>query len=112
MSSIPECPGMYCVWGSQKCIPQSSKCDGTVDCLGGEDEVDCPLNWLDFFTVGSERNVTNDEIDPNKVNINDEHKNVTKKEMRHDLFRCEKLVSMKLLRILFKYFLQILEYRK
>jgi hypothetical protein len=86
-----ECPGMSCVWGGQKCLPVAAKCDGVVDCLGGEDEVDCPLNWLDLFRLESNRNSTREEdIDPNKVAEEKGAKNVTKKALNSDVFRCEK----------------------
>nr|CAD7266640.1 unnamed protein product [Timema shepardi] len=35
-----ECPGMHCP-PSQRCIPQHKICDGVVDCLGAEDELNC-----------------------------------------------------------------------
>lgn len=37
------CPGFTCVW-SGNCIPLRKRCDGTVDCLGGEDELQCVRN--------------------------------------------------------------------
>nr|CAD7461010.1 unnamed protein product [Timema tahoe] len=35
-----KCPGMHCP-PSQRCIPQHKICDGVVDCLGAEDELNC-----------------------------------------------------------------------
>lgn len=98
-SSTPNqnCPGMVCVWGAQKCIAKSSHCNSVVDCLGGEDEINCPLNWLDLMLVGgSERSNDNvnktstSSVDPNKV---PEHvkgsKKVAKKDLgNHEVFRC------------------------
>lgn len=37
-----DCPGHRCVWGGGLCISKKKRCDGTVDCLGGEDEINCP----------------------------------------------------------------------
>lgn len=37
-----ECPGYRCVWGGALCISKRRHCDGIVDCLGGEDELNCP----------------------------------------------------------------------
>ena len=37
-----HCPGYRCVWGGGLCISKRRRCDGTVDCLGGEDELNCP----------------------------------------------------------------------
>ena len=85
-----NCPGMNCVWGVQKCIPKSSKCNGAVDCLGGEDEVNCPLNWMDSLLIGgkNDKNETSIDIDPNKADNELNIKNVTKKELRSEVFRC------------------------
>lgn len=38
-----ECPGHRCVWGGALCISKRKRCDGNVDCLGGEDEINCPI---------------------------------------------------------------------
>lgn len=38
-----ECPGHRCVWGGGLCISKIKLCDGTVDCLSGEDEINCPV---------------------------------------------------------------------
>lgn len=38
---LQQCPGYTCIWGGQRCISQTRRCDGKVHCLGGEDEVDC-----------------------------------------------------------------------
>lgn len=38
---LQKCPGFVCVWGGNRCIPENRKCNGRVDCLGGEDETNC-----------------------------------------------------------------------
>lgn len=38
------CPGHRCVWGGGLCIAAKKRCDGKVDCLGGEDEINCPTH--------------------------------------------------------------------
>ncbi|XP_077288082.1 serine protease nudel [Arctopsyche grandis] len=35
------CPGFSCVFGVPRCLAKQLRCDKTVDCLGGEDEVNC-----------------------------------------------------------------------
>ncbi|XP_063702432.1 serine protease nudel [Culicoides brevitarsis] len=40
---ITQCTGFKCIWGGGKCLPKNSRCNGVVECLGGEDEVDCPF---------------------------------------------------------------------
>lgn len=40
---LQECPGHRCVWGGGQCISKKRRCDGVVDCLGGEDEINCSL---------------------------------------------------------------------
>lgn len=37
------CPGFNCVW-SNRCISKHYQCNGQVDCLGGEDELNCAFN--------------------------------------------------------------------
>lgn len=39
-STKTVCPGFTCVW-SNRCISQRDHCNGQVDCLGGEDELQC-----------------------------------------------------------------------
>ncbi|KAJ2952130.1 hypothetical protein O0L34_g4408 [Tuta absoluta] len=36
-----ECPGFRCVSGMAKCLASKRVCDKIVDCLGGEDEMNC-----------------------------------------------------------------------
>lgn len=40
MSSQIKCKGNGTI--NDKCIPAAKKCDGTVDCPGGDDEMNCP----------------------------------------------------------------------
>lgn len=87
---ILTCPGQLCVWGGGKCIASSERCDGLVDCLGGEDEVECTISWLDLL-LGSNGTTTSSEIDPIKVLQEDKkeiNKTVVKKDM--DSFHCTK----------------------
>ncbi|XP_055630192.1 serine protease nudel isoform X2 [Toxorhynchites rutilus septentrionalis] len=41
-----SCPGFHCSWGAPFCLPASKRCNGHVECLGGEDESDCPMDSL------------------------------------------------------------------
>lgn len=87
---IQDCPGMTCVWGTRKCISKGSHCNGVVDCLGGEDEINCPLNWFDLM-LGDAKTENKTAIDPNSIS---EHNNGVKKVMKkalHDVFRCTKI---------------------
>lgn len=54
-----ECPGHRCVWGGALCISKKKRCDGNVDCLGGEDEINCPSPM--------ENNVENTQGEDNKT---------------------------------------------
>lgn len=49
ISTKTLCPGFTCVW-SGKCISYHHRCNGRIDCLGGEDELNCEFN-----PVGSAR---------------------------------------------------------
>lgn len=92
------CPGHTCVWGGNKCIASSEKCDGFVDCLGGEDEVQCTISLLDLL-VGSntteDNSATNSTINPvvapESVDFKS-NKTVTKKDIKPEPFRCTKYV--------------------
>lgn len=90
---IQHCPGTTCVWGGSKCLPRSQKCDGIVDCLGGEDEIECTVNWLDLLLGSNGTDTLNSTtIDPvNVPGIADEQKNktVAKKNIKES-FRCLK----------------------
>lgn len=38
---LEKCPGFSCEGGLGKCLPIEARCNGIVDCLDGEDEVNC-----------------------------------------------------------------------
>lgn len=38
-----ECDGFTCPPPYKKCIRHDQRCDGKVDCIGAEDEIDCPI---------------------------------------------------------------------
>lgn len=84
------------MWGGKKCISQSGHCDGFVDCLGGEDEIQCNLHWIDFM-LGANRQggevSSTSSIDPNKKPENADEtpkKTVVKKDTKIKSFRCTK----------------------
>ncbi|XP_008484104.1 serine protease nudel-like, partial [Diaphorina citri] len=52
---LQECPGMQC---TNKCIPMKRKCDGIVDCLHAEDEMDCQGMFFRDSTLGMIRNMS------------------------------------------------------
>uniref|UniRef100_A0A182K055 Peptidase S1 domain-containing protein n=1 Tax=Anopheles christyi TaxID=43041 RepID=A0A182K055_9DIPT len=41
-----DCPGMRCIWGGGICLPPGKKCNGYVNCLGGEDESGCAMDQM------------------------------------------------------------------
>uniref|UniRef100_A0A182RTY0 Peptidase S1 domain-containing protein n=1 Tax=Anopheles funestus TaxID=62324 RepID=A0A182RTY0_ANOFN len=41
-----DCPGMRCIWGGGICLPPGKKCNGFVNCLGGEDESGCAMDQM------------------------------------------------------------------
>lgn len=91
-----NCPGHTCVWGGSKCIPSSEKCDGFVDCLGGEDEVECAISLLDLLlgnnataeSVASNSTI-NPVIEPESVDESS-NKTIIKKDIKVESFRCTK----------------------
>lgn len=90
-SNVPRqsCPGYTCVWGGHKCISAAEECDGFVDCLGGEDEVTCPINWLDVLLGSNATEHANQaSIDPVEAQTNStaDNKSVSKKSI--EPFRC------------------------
>lgn len=48
-----ECPGHRCVWGGGQCLAKRHRCDGSVDCLGGEDEINCPITTTNVMVGGA-----------------------------------------------------------
>lgn len=92
-SSNPKhhCPGFVCVWGGNKCISKYQKCDGVVDCLGGEDEIECPLSFLDFLvSAASESNSTEVITKPTDLPATSGNNTVVKKEIKTKKFTCTK----------------------
>ena len=82
------CPGFTCVWGGNRCISPVLKCDGFVDCLGGEDEIECTINLLDLILSKNE-NETIPTIDPTNINEGqNDTKNVIKKDIKNKNFEC------------------------
>ncbi|XP_034829653.1 serine protease nudel [Maniola hyperantus] len=41
-----ECPGFRCDSGILKCLPKKRMCDKIIDCLDGEDELNCDVDTL------------------------------------------------------------------
>lgn len=63
MTALLTCPGFHCTWGSPVCLPVEKRCNGVVNCLGGEDELHCPLDqmtgiFLNRTTTESAANAT------------------------------------------------------
>ncbi len=81
---------MVCVWGAQKCIPKSSHCNSIVDCLGGEDEINCPLNWLDMMFGGRSKD-TNETTSSNSEQIHQTKKSLKKDLTHNEVFRCKNI---------------------
>lgn len=45
-TALEKCPGFSCEGGLGKCLPIEARCNRIVDCLNGEDEVDCSHSHL------------------------------------------------------------------
>lgn len=91
-SFVPHlnCPGYTCVWGGGKCIASFEKCDGIVDCLGGEDEAECTTSWLDLLL---ESNGSSSQIDLVQKPQSDKKINKTlevKTDINANPFHCKK----------------------
>ncbi|XP_045493771.1 serine protease nudel isoform X2 [Colias croceus] len=60
-----ECPGFRCESGISRCLPKKRMCDKIIDCLDGEDEINCEEQTLKKFEqniltniLGRDANVT------------------------------------------------------
>jgi len=40
---LDSCPGFICQSSPRKCLPKENRCNGIINCLDGEDEIDCEL---------------------------------------------------------------------
>ncbi|XP_032513112.2 serine protease nudel [Danaus plexippus] len=75
-----ECPGFRCDSGISKCLPKKRMCDKIIDCLDGEDELNCEIvrsadifpNNLFLNPLAKVANITNNQ---ETININDNEKN-------------------------------------
>ncbi|XP_066138197.1 uncharacterized protein ndl [Euwallacea fornicatus] len=45
---LQRCPGFVCK-GIKRCIAKKRRCDGTIDCLFGDDEMDCDHQYNEIF---------------------------------------------------------------
>ena len=41
MGPLDSCPGFKCQTGTGHCLPMKMRCNGVVNCLGAEDEMNC-----------------------------------------------------------------------
>lgn len=62
MQTQLHCPGFECFM-FKKCISLRERCDGKVDCLGGEDEAQC------IFHIGGEFLLGQDQLKPKRSDI-------------------------------------------
>lgn len=46
---MPKCPGYVCETTS-KCLPKKHHCDRIIDCLFGDDEINCKYGVNDIFS--------------------------------------------------------------
>lgn len=65
---LSECPGYRCLW-DKRCISSKKRCNGEVDCLGGEDEAQCIVRVGSDIFLGDEEQNTNGSIE-NSTEIN------------------------------------------
>ncbi|XP_076396173.1 serine protease nudel isoform X3 [Megachile rotundata] len=47
---LTECPGFSCKGGLGTCLPAAARCNRIIDCLDGEDELNCHLDWNRSFS--------------------------------------------------------------
>ncbi|CAL7938816.1 unnamed protein product [Xylocopa violacea] len=52
-TALDKCPGFSCEGGLGKCLPIEARCNRMVDCLDGEDEVNCRDNYPLYRRLGS-----------------------------------------------------------
>ncbi|KAK5649545.1 hypothetical protein RI129_000574 [Pyrocoelia pectoralis] len=82
---LRHCPGYACK-ESKKCIGNKRRCDKVVDCLEGDDEMNCQSNTFPEIFKNAMRHMflrTNDvtpNITTNVTNKDYVHKNITKRE--------------------------------
>ncbi|XP_031786377.1 serine protease nudel-like isoform X3 [Nasonia vitripennis] len=56
-----ECAGFWCNPPYKKCIAAEARCDGRVDCMGAEDEIDCPeIGYYERFRPESKQKSQDD----------------------------------------------------
>lgn len=54
-SPLEKCPGFSCEGGLGRCLPIESRCNLIVDCLDGEDEVNCRGRY-EYFLYRQDNN--------------------------------------------------------
>ncbi|XP_031768361.2 serine protease nudel [Galleria mellonella] len=79
-----ECPGYRCKSGILKCLPNKRVCDKIVDCLNGDDEINCKETrafeniFFSRMTVNENIIDTNDEVEKGESLFH------TKESKKHD----------------------------
>ena len=60
-----ECPGFRCGLGDGLCMSKTKRCDARVDCLGGEDEMQCDFLREDLVLGQNQTDTTTEgSVDP------------------------------------------------
>lgn len=93
---LQKCPGYICQT-TLRCLPKKRRCDNIIDCLHGDDEMNCENRESnEFFAnlvgIGSPANVTNRKSTDETVDSN-ENFNITDANTKHNYtlkFRCKK----------------------
>ncbi|XP_076761416.1 serine protease nudel [Xylocopa sonorina] len=52
-TALDKCPGFSCEGGLGKCLPREARCNRIVDCLDGEDEINCRDNYPLYRSLGA-----------------------------------------------------------
>lgn len=72
---LQRCPGFVCK-GTEKCLPKKHHCDKIVDCLFGDDEIDCNFGFHDIFKharvnpyLGSVRNDPDGDYNATELDV-------------------------------------------